>query len=180
VLYGQRGESNYRWIFYLCIIILIIFAIPSYEDGMVTEFYEEKYTDRIKELKEEISCDLEIPNGGSDDWAFTELGEDLRIVSEIASNVDLRFTADTDEGIVIDTTNNIININQTLNGPTLVLTLKNINPIEDILGSKATTTGFIDIFHEYDKEITQTLTRQVPGKVLRWFSLWRYITEKIF
>lgn len=180
MLHGQRGGTNYRWIIILPILILIIFVLPSYEDGMVTESYEEKYTDRIKELKEEISCDLDIPNGKSEDWSFTELGEDLRIVSEIASNVDLRFTADTDDGIVIDTTNNIININQTLKGPTLILKLKNINPLEDILGPKATTTGFIDIYHEYDKEITQTLTRQVPGKVLRWFWLWRYITEKIF
>lgn len=160
----------------LCIIafLLVIAIFPTSRDGFVKEWYTEEETVHKIELKKTLDCNVKIANNKKKSWSLTNLGENLLVIVDIASTEVLRLKIECDDGVEIDEKGKIFVYNETMKGPSLVISL--YNPIE-ILGKKADVKGSIKIYHEYDKVRTVNRYRMVPGKVWKIWWMWLLLTD---
>lgn len=167
--YQRKREFPLRSVIIILIIIVVIITVfPTPRDGIVDEPYYEEMLVLTNDLKKRINCkDIEIKNGETEDWSYTELGELLRVVIDIASTKVLILSVESKSKIEIDEKDSIFHYNETMDGPSLVIKL--INPLMDF-GGKAELSGSILIYHEYYKTVQIKNTRQVNGTV--WKPWW--------
>jgi len=161
--------EKHKWKVILALIILIG-VFPIQVDGYITEHYteEEEYLEKEKVVS--IDCDFKLTKAGTFEKSYTELGDALRIIVDVASTQNIDLEIQSSEKKEIKKTGKIFNYNITAKGTSLVVILK--NPSLPILGYDANLSGKIEVYHEYITTRNIDKTRQVPGKVLRiwWMS----------
>jgi len=131
----------------ILLFIIILLIAPTPGEGLVNRPYWVDEINYIKDIK--ININLEntvINNGDSEDLIYSDLGENLRVVINIASGVELRLTVESINGVIFDNSNSIFEYNETVEGPSLVIKLKNQ---WELLGKAARLSGSIKIIHEY-------------------------------
>ena len=156
----------------LLLILLIIIVFPIRLDGFKTETYTVEEDVFVRELVENIDCDFKLSKADTFQKVYAELGDDLRVVVEIASTMNIELEIQTREKIDVKETGNFFSYNITLNGPSLIIKL--INPTLPIIGKDAELSGGMTILHEYNTTKSVIKTREVPVKI--WKIWWlRYI-----
>jgi len=151
----------------LFILVSVGAVYPIQVDGLVREYYTEEETILKRVLKKKIDCEFTIGNNREKDWSFTSLGDNLIIEADISSTEIIVFKAESRNGVELNIKDNILYHNETVVGPSLVISL--YNPWE-LFGKKARLEGSIKIYHEYNTTVQTTKFDNVPGKV--WTIWW--------
>jgi len=171
--YDEEGIwDKHKWKIISLVVVLLVIFFPVKKDAMVTEHYTEEIEVLERELKQEFDCDIEIKTRDTVEESYTDLGDNIRIVIDVASTQDINLEIQSSEKLEINEKAKIFNYNFTTKGTSLVI--KMFNPNYPIVGRDAQLSGKIQIYHEYLTVETIDKTRQVPGKV--WTIWWfRYI-----